>query len=60
MKVFVVTDPERGWNCVKGVYQAKSEDDLKVYLLKEQDHTEEPEFWGDNNVIHEQRLISIK
>jgi len=45
-KVFVITNPERGWDCVSGVYVADSEDSLIEYLGDQYD----PEI----DIIHEQ------
>lgn len=61
MAIFVVTDPEMGWDCVHGVYEAKSEEDVKKHLMKEQGYTEEnlPGHWDDNNIIHETTLRKI-
>ena len=45
-KVFVVTNPELGWDCVTGVYLAESEDALKEHLGSNFDE--------EIDVIHEQ------
>ena len=56
MKTFVITDPERGWDCVVGVYQCNSLGILIAYL-KIYEH------WGqdriDAHVIHEQIIKVI-
>ena len=35
--IFVMTNPEMGWDCVVGVYLANSEDELIEYLGDEYD-----------------------
>lgn len=53
-KIFVVTNPESGWDCVRGVYEAESEEQLKKWLLKDDGYEEEPENWEYTHCIHEQ------
>lgn len=59
MNIYVVTNPESGWDCVKGVYEVESEEKLKEHLLIQQGYTEEPEGWEDNNIILLTSLITI-
>jgi hypothetical protein len=33
--IYVVTNPERGWDCVCGVYSAESEDKVYKYFASE-------------------------
>ena len=30
--IYVVTDPQAGWDCVRGVYLAKNEEEVYTYL----------------------------
>ena len=57
--VYVVTNPEHGWDCVTGVYLANSEEEVNAYLLKEEGYDEEPENWEDTRIITRQSLINI-
>ena len=60
-KVYVVTDPERGWNCVLGVYTAVSEKELNEFLLHEEGYTEAPDWWADCRRIHEkEHIINVR
>jgi hypothetical protein len=54
MAIYVVTNPKLGWDCVKNVYEANFEKQVKIALLEEQGYTlkTEPENWEDNNCIH--------
>lgn len=63
MKIFVVVDPQNGWDNIKGIYQANSKIEVKIALLEEQGYTLEiePKDWEDNNFIHYPReLIRLK
>jgi len=58
MKVFVVTNPELGWDCVVNVYTAESEEQVEEHLS---------ELYGipvdkvqEEYVIHEEVLTEIK
>ncbi len=33
MKIFVVTNPELGWDCVIGAYQANNPDEVEKYIV---------------------------
>lgn len=59
MKLFIVTDPENGWDCIKKVYWAYTKQQVKEYELKAQGLEIEPEFWKENNIIHEKEVISL-
>ena len=59
MKVFVVINVEVGWDCVRGVYQAKSEEQLKEYLIEKWELPEDFD-WGDcPYIIHEKQLEKV-
>lgn len=67
MSYFVFTDTEAGWDCVRGIYQAESEQDVKDYIEEEYlELTNDPEkaeedrehFW-DRHVLTEKKLIVI-
>ena len=45
MKVYVVTNPELGWDCVCGVY--KSLDSVKRFFIPEEDMEEHIDSSGD-------------
>ncbi len=51
-KVYVLTNPELGWDCVTGVYLANSEADVIEYLGDDYD--------SDSDVIHSNRLTQIR
>lgn len=51
--IFVVTNPEDGWDCVRGVYKAESEEALRKYLNEESGRDTE-----DESIIHEQFEIN--
>lgn len=50
-KVFVVTNPELGWDCVTGVYLAESKKDVIEYLGSDYD--------PDMDVIHSESITEI-
>jgi hypothetical protein len=50
-KVFVITNPELGWDCVTGVYLAESEEALIEYLGKEYDE--------EMDIIHSESLKEV-
>ena len=55
--IYVVTNPEDGWDCVRKVFKAPSEEEVKEYLLKE--YTED--FIENHLIIHEKyQLIELK
>ncbi len=49
-KIFVVTNVELGWDCVTGVYNAKSKEALIEYLGEKYDE--------ETDVIH-QRIVEF-
>lgn len=49
--VFVITNPELGWDCVTGVYLAESEEALIEYLGKEYDE--------EMDVIHSESITEV-
>lgn len=51
-RIFVITNPELGWDCVCGVYAAESEEALIEYLGE--DYNE------DSDVIHDNTLQVVK
>ena len=56
---FVVTDPVLGWDCIVGVYKAKSEDILKKYLIK--CHYENNSNYVENKlIIHSVIIETVK
>ena len=59
MNIYVVTNPENGWDCVVGVYEAESEEAVKKYLLWELGYDEEPEDWEDRRIIHRQSITKV-
>jgi hypothetical protein len=52
MKIFVVTNVELGWDCVIGVYKAKSKKEIIKFLGDEYDE--------DVDIIHEETITEIK
>jgi hypothetical protein len=52
MKVFVITNVEMGWDCVTGVYKAKSKAALIKHLGEGYDE--------DTDIIHEETIKTIK
>ena len=56
MKTFVITNPELGWDCVVGIFQAKSLDALMTYLKEDEKWSQET---LDQHVIHEQVITII-
>ncbi len=55
-KIFVLTAPEDGWDCVRGVYKAKNEEDVRRHLEEEKGKP-----WDqleDHYIIHEQYEIT--
>ena len=36
-KIFVVTNPDNGWNCVRGVFEAESEEQIYEHLNNQTD-----------------------
>lgn len=51
--IFVVTNPESGWDCVRGVYEADSKEDVEEAILNEEGLEEKPEYWEDTHCIHQ-------
>lgn len=50
--IFVMTNPELGWDCVTGVFLANSKQDVIEYLGEDYDK--------DSDVIHSQRLTIVR
>lgn len=61
--IYVVTSPELGWDCVCGVYEADSEEEVAENFVIEQELEEDqtPLGWMEEHsyVIHSQYLIKI-
>lgn len=63
--IFVVTNPELGWDCVVGVYKANSEEEVADYFVKnrdiklEEDETSEDWMENENYVIHQEYLTEL-
>jgi ATP adenylyltransferase/5',5'''-P-1,P-4-tetraphosphate phosphorylase II len=53
MKTFVVTNPELGWDCIIGVYQAKSKTALIKWLRENDSYDKE------YDIIHQKELVII-
>lgn len=51
-KIFVITNPELGWDCVTGVYLANTEQDVIDHLGEEYDE--------EMDVIHSERLTIVR
>lgn len=58
MRVFVVTNVESGWDCVRGVYYADSEEALAKLLADEEDLSVEE--WEETNIIHNELLTDVR
>lgn len=67
MKYFILTSTEDGWDCVRGLYQAESEDDVRNYIEEQfLEKTNDPEkaekdrndYW-DRNVLTEKSLTIV-
>lgn len=58
--LFVVTNPEAGWDCVSGVYEEESQEILKKFLLQREGYSEEPENWEYTHCIHEVTITTIE
>jgi hypothetical protein len=50
-RIFVLTNPELGWDCVCGVYAAESEEALIEYLGED--------YNADCDVIHDQSSLQV-
>lgn len=55
-KIFVVTNTEDGWDCVRGVYKADNEDVVYEHLAEEQER--EVEVLKRTYVVHRQYDIT--
>jgi hypothetical protein len=61
--IYVVTNPTEGWDCVCGVYQGNSEEEvMKQYIAKYGEEVEDVEKWFEDNnlIVHESSLTIIK
>jgi hypothetical protein len=52
--IYVITNPELGWDCVMGVYKAESEEIVKQYIADDRGISLEELEINDDCVIHEQ------
>lgn len=63
MAIFVVTCPENGWDCVCGVYEANSENDVAEQYCSQNNigNIESAENWMDENnyIIHQTSFTKI-
>ena len=61
MGIFVVTYPQNGWDCVRSVYEADSEEDVWQSLYEDSESDEYYKEWKmeaeDNLVVHEKYEI---
>ena len=60
-KIFVITNTQAGWDCVRDIYQADSEYDVKVHHASDCGIEEsEAEQWFENNgyIVHEKYKIN--
>ena len=51
MKVYILTDSERTWDCIVGVFKTKGSAELAA-----SEYSEEGVKWEDYMVIHEKEL----
>lgn len=51
--IFVVTQPENGWDCVRGVYRADSEEDVYKFIAEERGVDINNEELRDTVIVHE-------
>ena len=58
--IFVVTNPQDGWDCVRGVYEASSEEVLKQYLAQECGQEEWTDDMSEESIITSCKITSIK
>lgn len=54
--IYVVTNPDRGWDCVCGVYDAQSENEVKKIYCEETATTIEE--FEENYIVHGPHNIS--
>lgn len=60
--IYVITNPELGWDCVCGVYEADSEEDVAINFIEEElEEGQTPLGWMEEHsyVIHDKYLIKI-
>ena len=55
--IYVATNPELGWNCVEGVYKAKSEKDVYKCIAKKMGVDENDETLRNITVVHQKHDI---
>jgi len=56
--IFVVTNPENGWDCVSGVYEADNEEDIKQFIADQRGLTLEELEDNDDIIVHEVHTIT--
>lgn len=54
-KYFVLTDSEGGWDNVRGIFLADSEEDVKKWYCEQYDYDEFPE----KMIIHQENFIDL-
>ena len=52
-RIFVVTHPENGWDCVGGVYRADSEEDVYEFIAKERGVDSDDEQFRHSVIVHQ-------
>lgn len=61
--IYIITNPELGWDCVCGVYEADSKQQVAEYYVKasslKEDQTAEEWMEEYNYIIHETTLRKI-
>ena len=59
MPIYVVTNPEAGWDCVNGVYKAENEEQVKKFIKDMDGYKGDDDEWDSVHVIHETTMIDI-
>lgn len=61
--IYIITNPELGWDCVCGVYEADSEQQVAEYYVEasslKEDQTAEEWMEENNYIIHQTILRKI-
>ena len=61
--IYVITNPELGWDCICGIYEADSQQQVAENYVDEEDLKEgqTPEEWMEDNnyVIHQQYITKL-
>lgn len=55
--IYVVTNPENGWDCVISIYKADSEEAVKQYIADERGISLEELEINDDRIIHQKYEI---